>query len=65
MARQVAKASTPEILDSFNSIILAKGRVTAEDISEQQMIFLDTPHKVEHDGLAFSKFIIVFHRDNP
>ena len=41
------------MVDSVNALILANGRVTTEDISEQQEIPVSTTHTIVHDSLAF------------
>ena len=47
-------ASPPEMVDSVSAFILAKRRVTIEDIPEPKGISLGPTHKITHDDLAFS-----------
>ena len=49
-------ASTLEMVDLVNALILADKRVTIEDISEWG-ISVATTHKIVHDNLVFSKVI--------
>ena len=49
-------ASTPEMVDSTNALILDDRKVIIEDISEQLRIPVGTAYKTEHDDLIFSKF---------
>ena len=48
-------ASTPEMVDSVNALILADSNVTIEDISEQLGISVGTAHKIVHVDLSFYK----------
>ena len=48
-------ASTPEIMDSVNELILANRRVIMEDISKQLQISVSIAHKIVQDDFAFSK----------
>ena len=45
--------STPEMVDSFNELILTDRRVTIDDISKQLEILVDSAHKILNDDLAF------------
>ena len=47
-------ASTPEMVDSVNALILVDRRFTIENISEQLLIFMNTAHVIVHDELGFS-----------
>ena len=47
-------ASTPEMMDSVNVLILADRGVIIEDISEQLGISVGATHKSAHEHLAFS-----------
>ena len=48
-------ASTPEMVDSVNVLILPNRGVTVENISEQLGIYVGSALKFVHDDLAFSK----------
>ena len=48
-------ASTPEMVDIVNALILANRRVTIEEISKQLWKSLGTTHKIVHDYHIFSK----------
>ena len=50
-------ASTPEMVDSVNMLILPDRRISIENISKQLGISVDTAHKILPDDLAFSKVI--------
>ena len=50
-------ASTPEMVDSVNTLILTDRRDIVEDISKQLEISVGTAHKIVHDDLDFSKVI--------
>ena len=47
-------ASTPEVVDSVNAVILVGRRVMTEEISEQLRISVCTVHKNVYDDLDFS-----------
>ncbi len=47
-------ASTPEMVDSVNVLVLADRRVTIEDIYNCQYLY-----KIVHDDLAFLRSVIV------
>ena len=48
-------ASTPEMEDSVNVLILAVRKVTIEYISEQVGIFVSTAHEIMHGDLTSSE----------
>ena len=48
-------ASTPEMVDSVNVLILADRSLIVEDVSEQLGISVGTMHKSIYDDLSFSK----------
>ena len=59
------KASTLEMLDSVNALILSGWRVTIDNISEHLGISVVTAHKIVHDDFAFLRSVVVgFHQDN-
>ena len=50
---KTGQASSPEMVDSHNALILDYWTVTIEDISEQLGISVGTAHKIVHDDFVF------------
>ena len=55
-------ASTPEMVDLVNVLILFDRRVTVEDISEQPGISLGTRNKILYDDLFSVRLVVEFHQ---
>ena len=52
-------ASTIEMVDSVNALILAKIRVRIEDIYGKQGIYVGTAHEIIHDCFSVISSVIV------
>ena len=51
--RQAHNASTPEMVDSINAVILADRKVINKDIPEQLENSVGTTHKIVYDDFCF------------